>query len=92
MTCLRLPLGADGPSRLSGDCLAVWKQCIFMPNQSSPLGEHVWSSFHARKTSSKAPVHSEQEAVQALFCIGLVEKKARVVFWDKIALVLLFLP
>ena len=58
-----------------------------MANPGSPLGEHVWSGFQAKETTSKPAVPREQEAAPTLHgpmgSIGLGEKKACVAFLSK---------
>ena len=53
-------------------------------------GEHVWNRFTAPSTTSKAPVHTEQEAAQTLLVLmaskGLGEKPESAAFLSKHAL------
>ena len=59
-------------------------------------GDHVWSGFQAKETTSKQAVHIDQETAQTLLrprpSIWLGEKMASVAFLSKDALGLLFVP
>ena len=57
-----------GPS-LAGENLAGWAlahKAFSGPIRLLPEVEHVWSRFPGPATTSKAPVHREQEAAQTL--------------------------
>ena len=64
------------------------------PIRLLPEVEHVWSRFPAPATTSKAPVHREQEAAQTLLfpmaSNWLGEKPERAAFLSKHALHLSF--
>ena len=66
------------------------------PIRLLPEVEHIWSRFPGPATTSKVPVHREQEAAQTLLgpmgSLGLGEKKASVALLSKGALGLWFVP
>ena len=66
------------------------------PIRLLPDTEHVWSWFPAPATTSKAPVHREQEAAQTLLVPmasnGLGEKPECAAFLSKYALGLSLVP
>ena len=70
-----------------------WGQCtqgLFRPHPLLPKQEHVWNCIPAPATTSKAPVHREQEAAQILLgpraSRPLVEKPESAAFLSKHAL------
>ena len=46
--------------------VATVQKAFLGPNSFLPKGEHVWSRFPAEATTSRAPVHREQEAAKTL--------------------------
>ena len=66
------------------------------PIRLLPEVEHVWSRFPGPATTSKAPVHREQEATQTLLgpraSTDLGEKPERAAFLSKDALGLWIVP
>ena len=87
---LRWALGGSLPSWQSWDGGALAHKAFSGPIRLLPEVEHVWSRFPGPATTSKAPVHREQEAAQTLLVPmasnGLGEKSESAAFLSKDAL------